>query len=68
MSAQLESRSILQSDSLNRIDGTWHLFSGDQLGSLFAGRALNLYQASGAPMSKEGPVLGSISADSSQIN
>jgi len=46
------SGSMLQSDSLNRIGGAWHIFSGDQLGSLFAGRALGLYQASGAPMSK----------------
>ena len=48
---------ILRSDSLRRSDGAWHIFSGDQLGSLFAARALNLYQASGASMSKGLPVI-----------
>jgi len=57
VSARFYSGSVLRFDSLSRSDGAWHIFSGDELGGLFAARALGLYQASGAPMSKGLPVI-----------
>jgi hypothetical protein len=37
-------------DFCNRVDGTWVTFTGDQLGTLFAGRILAQYKASGKPL------------------
>ena len=42
---------------LYRSDGSWHQFSGDQLGSLFAARALYKYKRSGKPLGELGAAL-----------
>jgi hypothetical protein len=36
-----------------RPDGTWFTFTGDQLGTIFASRALETYKASGKPLGEE---------------
>lgn len=40
---------------VNRLDGTWVVFTGDQLGALFAGRILAQYKASGKPLGRSRP-------------
>ncbi|KAF8712391.1 phosphohexose mutase family, partial [Rhizoctonia solani] len=43
-------------------DGTWFIFSGDQLGSLFAGWILEGYKASGRPIEKLAMVASTVSS------
>ncbi|GAB1525732.1 hypothetical protein RhiTH_008897 [Rhizoctonia solani] len=43
-------------------DGTWFVFSGDQLGSLFAGWILEGYKASGRPIEKLAMVASTVSS------
>ncbi|CAE6335727.1 unnamed protein product [Rhizoctonia solani] len=43
-------------------DGTWFVFSGDQLGSLFAGWIFEGYQASGRPIEKLAMVASTVSS------
>ncbi|QRW11378.1 phosphoglucomutase/phosphomannomutase, alpha/beta/alpha domain protein [Ceratobasidium sp. AG-Ba] len=45
-----------------RPDGTWFVFSGDQLGSLFAAWVLQGYQASGRPIEKLAMVASTVSS------
>ncbi|PVG04091.1 Phosphoglucomutase, first 3 domain-containing protein [Serendipita vermifera] len=45
-----------------RPDGSWHQFSGDQLGSLFAARALEKYKQSQKPMSQLAMVASTVSS------
>jgi hypothetical protein len=44
--------SCIADDYLNRVDGTWVMFTGNQLGTLFAARILEQYKASGKPLGK----------------
>jgi hypothetical protein len=37
---------------VNRADGSWTTFTGDQLGSLFAARILMQYKMSGKPLGR----------------
>ncbi|KAI0061669.1 hypothetical protein BV25DRAFT_1907908 [Artomyces pyxidatus] len=43
-------------------DGVWTAFTGDQLGTLFAGRALEQYKASGKPLNKLAMVASTVSS------
>jgi len=45
-----------------RIDGTWVMFTGDQLGALFAGRIMEQYKASGKPLDKLSMVASTVSS------
>ncbi|KAG8738981.1 Phosphoglucomutase-3 [Ceratobasidium sp. 414] len=45
-----------------RSDGTWFVFSGDQLGSLFAAWTLEGYRASGRPINKLAMVASTVSS------
>ncbi|KIM33579.1 hypothetical protein M408DRAFT_326264 [Serendipita vermifera MAFF 305830] len=45
-----------------RNDGSWHQFSGDQLGSLFAGRALSKYKRSGKALNQMAMVASTVSS------
>jgi len=42
--------------------GDWTLFTGDQLGSLFANRVLHAYKASGKPVEKLAMVASTVSS------
>jgi hypothetical protein len=44
--------SCITRGSHNRVDGTWVMFTGNQLGTLFAARILEQYKASGKPLGK----------------
>lgn len=44
--------SCITRGSRNRVDGTWVMFTGNQLGTLFAARILEQYKASGKPLGK----------------
>ncbi|KAF8575544.1 hypothetical protein K439DRAFT_1649515 [Ramaria rubella] len=43
-------------------DGTWKVFSGDMLGAIFAARTLEIYRASGKPISKLAMVASTVSS------
>ncbi|KAF7983088.1 hypothetical protein HWV62_24013 [Athelia sp. TMB] len=43
-------------------DGKWITFTGDQLGTLFAARALEMYKASGEPLDKLAMVASTVSS------
>ncbi|KAI9512434.1 hypothetical protein F5148DRAFT_1279773 [Russula earlei] len=45
-----------------RLDGTWVIFSGDQLGALFAGRTLEVYKMSGKPLNTLSMVASTVSS------
>jgi len=45
-----------------KLDGTWVVFTGDQLGALFAGRILAQYKASGKPLEKLSMVASAVSS------
>jgi len=45
-----------------RVDGTWVMFTGDQLGALFAGRILEQYKVSGKPLDKLSMVASTVSS------
>ncbi|KAH9969618.1 hypothetical protein BC827DRAFT_1257499 [Russula dissimulans] len=45
-----------------RADGTWMMFTGDQLGTLFAGRVLEEYSASGKPLDNLAMVASTVSS------
>ncbi|KAI0320187.1 hypothetical protein OF83DRAFT_1081771 [Amylostereum chailletii] len=45
-----------------RPDGTWINFTGDQLGTLFAGRVLDEYKASGQPLGRLAMVASTVSS------
>lgn len=51
----------------NRIDGTWVMFTGDQLGALFAGRIIEQYKASGKPLGRSRPFPLACSADTRSL-
>lgn len=42
---------------MNRVDGAWTIFTGDQLGSIFAARILEQYKTSGKPLGRSLAVL-----------
>ncbi|ETW81836.1 hypothetical protein HETIRDRAFT_317679 [Heterobasidion irregulare TC 32-1] len=50
------------SASEKRSDGNWTIFTGDQLGTLFAGRVLELYKASGKPIEQLAMVASTVSS------
>ncbi|KIY71646.1 hypothetical protein CYLTODRAFT_345563 [Cylindrobasidium torrendii FP15055 ss-10] len=43
-------------------DGTWHAFTGDQLGTLFAAHVFSKYRSSGKPLSKLAMVASTVSS------
>ncbi|KAI0269854.1 hypothetical protein BC834DRAFT_574038 [Gloeopeniophorella convolvens] len=45
-----------------RKDGSWQVFTGDQLGAIFAGRVLEQYKASGKPIDKLAMVASTVSS------
>ena len=47
---------------LSRPTGNWIIFTGDQLGSLFADRILESYKSSGYPMEKLAMVASTVSS------
>ncbi|KAL4065441.1 hypothetical protein J3A83DRAFT_4135095 [Scleroderma citrinum] len=44
------------------VDGQWLTFTGDQLGSLFASHVLEMYKASGKPLSKMAMIASTVSS------
>lgn len=46
----------------NSVDGTWTIFTGDQIGALFAAHILDIYRTSGKPINKLAMVASTVSS------
>lgn len=46
----------------NSVDGTWTIFTGDQIGALFAAHILDIYRSSGKPINKLAMVASTVSS------
>jgi len=47
---------------INSVDGTWTMFTGDQIGALFAAWILDIYRSSGKPIDKLAMVASTVSS------